>query len=68
MYNEPFTSDVILQIVFLVIWQAFYLWIGHLVMTKVGMLFVDAEIMRAGNEQLLNQLEEGVIILQKETK
>ena len=36
--------------------------------TKVGMIFVDAEILRAGNEQILNELEEGVIILQAESK
>ena len=50
------------------IWQAFTLWIGHLIIVKVGMIFIHAEILRAGNEQLLNELEEGVIILDTETK
>lgn len=34
----------------------------HLIITKVGMIFVDAEVLREGNEQLLNNLDEGVII------
>ena len=47
---------------------ALNLWICHLVISKVGLIFIDAEILRAGNEQLLDELEEGVIILQAETK
>ena len=49
-------------------WQALNLWICHLTITKVGMIFIDAEILRAGNEKVLNELEEGVIILQAESK
>ena len=35
----------------------------HVIITKVGMIYADAEILRTGNEELLNNLEEGVIIL-----
>ena len=36
-------------------------------MTKIGLIFVESEVMREGNEQLLNGLEEGVMILQPES-
>ena len=50
------------------IWQSLNLLIAHLTITKVGMIFVEAEILREGNESLLNELEEGVIIQDLETK
>jgi len=35
----------------------------HLIITKVGMIFVNAIVLRAGNDQVLDNLEEGVVIL-----
>ena len=35
----------------------------HLIISKVGMIYTDAEVLRQGNDQTLNNLEEGVIIL-----
>ena len=35
----------------------------HVIMTAAGMLFVDAEVLRLGNDGLLNDLDEGVIIV-----
>ena len=68
MFGEPFTDEVVVWCLTSMAWQAFNCWICHLVITKVGMIFIDAEILRAGNDQLLNELEEGVIILQDDTK
>lgn len=34
----------------------------YLVVTKVGMYFMECDILRQGNENLLNNLDEGVII------
>ena len=48
------------------VWLAINLLIVHLVITKVGLIFVDAEILRIGNEQLLDNFEEGVLILEEE--
>ena len=39
----------------------------HAIINLIGLLFVDAEILRAGDEQLLNDLKEGVIIMDEET-
>ena len=35
----------------------------HIITTAAGMLFVDAEVLRLGNDGLLNDLDEGVIIV-----
>ena len=41
--------------------------ICHMIFTKIGLTYVDLEILREGNEQLLDNLEEGVIILEEDT-
>ena len=38
----------------------------HLVITKVGFIYIEAEALRSGNEQTLDNLNEGVIILGEE--
>ena len=40
---------------------------SHLIMTSAGLLFVEAEILRCGNENILDSLQEGVIILSEDT-
>ena len=44
--------------------QAFNCWVVHMAITKFGLYLIEAEILRNGNEHLLNNLEEGVLILQ----
>ena len=39
----------------------------HVIITAAGMLFVDAEVLRLGNDALLNDLDEGVIIVDEAT-
>ena len=38
----------------------------HCLFSSLGYLFVDAEVPRAAQEQLLNNLEEGVIVVEKD--
>ena len=45
------------------LWQCMNLWGIHMVITKVGMIYVEAEVLRLGNDQTLDNLSEGVIIL-----
>ena len=49
------------------LWHSLNLLIIHLMVVKVGMLYCDAEVLRGGNEQLLDGIEEGVIILEEES-
>ena len=46
---------------------AFLLWGMHLIVTKIGMIYVSAEILRQGNEQLLDNFDEGILIYAEET-
>ena len=39
---------------------------AHLILTKIGMIYIDAEVLREGNDSTLNNLEEGVVILKEE--
>lgn len=41
--------------------------IVHAIVSFVGMLYVEASILRNGNEKLLNDLKEAVIIIDQET-
>ena len=38
----------------------------HLILTKIGMIYIDAEVLREGNDSTLNNLEEGVVILKEQ--
>ena len=40
--------------------------LASMIFNKVGMIFIDAEVLREGNNQVLNNLEEGVIILKED--
>ena len=51
------------MLTFTLIWQSINLLIIHLVVTKWGLIYIDSELLREGNQQLLDNLEEGVIIL-----
>ena len=42
--------------------QAFNCWIIHMALSKFSWYLIEAEILRNGNEALLNNLEDGVII------
>ena len=61
-YEEP-TVDLAMSCVSTVLWMIFNMVIVHLVITKVGMIYIDAEVLREGNTETLDNLEEGVIIL-----
>ena len=48
------------------IWISTTLLIAHVIITAAGLLFVEAEILRCGNEHILDSLQEGVIILSED--
>jgi len=49
------------------IWLLFNSTFAHLMLTWGGKLFVKAEILREGNEELLNNLKEGVFIIAEDS-
>ena len=44
------------------------LFLCYLAINKIGMIVIESEILREGNENLLNNLDEGVIIQQEDSK
>ena len=40
----------------------------HIIITKVGMLYADTEVLRSGNDQLLDDLEEGIVLFDGKEK
>ena len=43
-------------------WHAMNMLFIHIIITKVGMLYADTEVLRSGNDQLLDDLEEGIVL------
>ena len=59
---EPAT-DLASNFASVLLWQCTCLWLTHLCLTKIGFIYIDVEILREGNTQTLDNLEEGIIIL-----
>ena len=62
LYEDDVDSQMIFNMLNAMGIQAFNCWIIHMAITKFGMYLIEAEILRNGNEKLLNNLEEGVVI------
>ena len=66
-YNEPLNGEAITNTLITMLYMAFNLLTIHLIITKWGLIYVESEIVREGNTMLLNDLAEGVIILEQES-
>ena len=60
---EPLDANLIVETLFAFFWLFTTLTICHFVITSAGFLFIEAEILREGNEDLLNNLDEGLVIV-----
>lgn len=67
VYDKNMTGSLIWHCIAATGWQFFSLLMCHMVINAVGLIFVEADILRSGNEQLLNNLKEGVIIMDQES-
>lgn len=67
IYEDQLDSKMALSWLFTAIWQSCNLLLVHIVTTKIGFIFVESQILRTGNEQLLSNLEEGVIIFEEDS-
>ena len=59
---------IMYYVILVVPWHALNLLAVHLCITKAGFLFIEAELLRGGNEQVLDGLEEGVVIIGEKEK
>ena len=67
-YEEEPTSKVIFMVVNNMILQAFSHWGAHLALSYLGMLMVETETVRTGEQHLMDSLEEGLIILDNQSQ
>ena len=63
---EPIEGQTIFDTVFNLCWLAATLAICHFVIASAGFLFIEADILRQGNEELLNSLDQGLVIVDKD--
>ena len=56
-------SELVISFCVAILDQSIAIFSFHLITTKVGMIFVEAEVLREGNDQVQDNLTEGVIIL-----
>lgn len=61
-YNEPIEGKI-MSYLMMVLWQSMNMLCIHLVNTKIGMIYIDAEVLREGHDMTLNNLDDGVLIL-----
>ena len=64
-YHEDPLDEVAFNAILMIPWHTLNMFIIHWIITKIGFLFIDAEMLRLGNDALLDNLEEGVIILEE---
>ena len=57
IFHDDQISDVATFFAGTVLWHGLNLLFIHLMISKVGMLYAETEVLRGGNEQLLNNLD-----------
>ena len=62
LYGNEITASLVIHVLGVCVIQFLHFFTVHIIITHVGMIFVDSEIVRIGNDQVLNNLKEGVII------
>ena len=65
LYEED-VGGLVIGYVITVVWNTVNLIFVLLIGRKVGMIYIDAEVLREGNDSTLNNLEEGVVILKED--
>ena len=63
---EPIDQSAITSSLYALLWMFAVMSMSHLVISAAGILYVEAEILRQGNEELLDSLDEGLMIVEKE--
>ena len=63
---EHFNFKAVIDISISFVWILLTLSICHITISTAGFLFVEAEILRKGDEELLDSLDVGLIIVDKD--
>ena len=64
LYGDP-VSTMVISCITAIISQLSLTILIHLITTKIGMVYIDAEVLREGKDQTLDNLNVGVVILNK---
>ena len=67
VYNKDVDADAIIECICGFIYQFFNLFMANIGVNLLGLLYVEAEILRRGNKELLDEMREGIIIMNKES-
>ena len=66
LFYDEALDETAMYLIFASVWFVAMIFIVHLIITSVGMLFAESEVLRNGNENILDNLEEGVVILNQQ--
>ena len=67
VYDKDVDAGVIFEGIFGLVYQFFNLFMANIGVNLLGLLYVEAEILRRGNKELLDEMREGIIIMNKES-
>ena len=67
-YHGDEANFVIFYVILVLPYSILNLFMIYICITKAGFLFIESEIMRGGNEQVLDGLKEGVVIFSEAEK
>ena len=67
LQERDFDSVLVIELVSNLIWQILSLALLQILNAWVGRIYTDAEVLRSSNETLLNNMDEGVVIMEEES-
>ena len=62
------STDALTNALCMLPWHIINIFFIHWIVTKTGFLYIDAEVHHHGNEHILDNLEEGIVILEQDSK
>ena len=68
IFQEEFTTGIVIESFVNMVWVFFGLSFVHIIITGAGYLYTEADILKQGNEQLLESFDEGLAIINQQDK
>ena len=66
LFFEDEIESLLITTLCYTMWLCFNMLICHLIVTKVGMIFVEAEVLKGSNAHSLDNLDKGLIIMDEQ--